>query len=66
MSDMLAYEAVQLKNLLAEEKAIKDKYISASEAVLDPQLKEKLQKCAAVHSSHVSVIEGLTGEANDR
>lgn len=66
MSDMLAYEAVQLKNLLADEKTIKDKYIKATESVSDPQLKEKLQKCAAVHSSHVSVIEGLTGEANDR
>lgn len=66
MSDMLAYEAVQLKKLLADEKTIKDKYIIAAESVSDPQLKEKLQKCAAVHSSHVSVIEGLTGEANDR
>ena len=66
MSDMLSYEAVQLKNLLADEKTIKDKYIKAAESVSDPQLKEKLQKCAAVHSSHVSVIEGLTGEANDR
>lgn len=66
MSDMLAYEAVQLKNLLTEEKTIKDKYIKASGSVSDPQLKEKLQKCAAVHSSHVSVIEGLIGETNDR
>ena len=56
MSDMLAYEAVQLKKLLADEKTIKDKYIKAAESVSDPQLKEKLQKCAAVHSSHVSVI----------
>ena len=46
MSDMLAYEAVQLKKLLADEKTIKDKYIKAAESV--------------------SVIEGLTGEANDR
>lgn len=66
MSDMLAYEAVQLKKLLSEEKAIKNKYITASESISDPQLKEKLQKCAAVHSSHVSVIEGLTGETNDQ
>lgn len=66
MSDMLSYEAVQLKKLLADEKTIKDKYIKAAESVSDPQLKEKLQKCAAVHGSHVSVIEGLTGEANDR
>ena len=66
MSDMLAYEAVQLKNLLADEKAIKDKYIKAAESVSDPQLKEKLHKCAAVHSSHVSGIERLTGESNDR
>ena len=27
MGDMLAYEALQLKNLLAEEKVIKEKYI---------------------------------------
>ena len=52
MSDMLSYEAVQLKKLLAEE-------------ISDPQLKEKLQKCAAVHGSHISVINGLTGEKND-
>lgn len=65
MSDMLAYEAVQLKNLLADEKTIKDKYIKAAESVSDPQLKEKLQKCAAVHGSHISVINGLTGENND-
>ncbi len=65
MSDMLAYEAVQLKNLLADEKTIKDKYIKAAESVSDPQLKEKLQKCAAVHGSHISVINGLTGEKND-
>lgn len=65
MSDMLAYEAVQLKKLLADEKSIKNKYIKASESVSDPQLKEKLQKCAAVHGSHISVINGLTGEKND-
>ena len=65
MSDMLAYEAVQLKNLLTDEKTIKDKYIKAAESVSDPQLKEKLQKCAAVHGSHISVINGLTGENND-
>ena len=57
MSDMLSYEAVQLKKLLAEEKDIRNRYIS--------QLKEKLQKCAAVHGSHISVINGLTGEKND-
>lgn len=65
MNDMLSYEAVQLKKLLNEEKNIHRKYISASEAVSDPQLKEKLQKCAAIHSSHISVINGLTGEKND-
>lgn len=65
MSDMLSYEAVQLKNLLTDEKTIKDKYIKAAESVSDPQLKEKLQKCAAVHGSHISVINGLTGENND-
>ena len=65
MSDMLSYEAVQLKKLLADEKTIKDKYIKAADSVSDPQLKEKLQKCAAVHGSHISVINGLTGEKND-
>lgn len=65
MSDMLSYEAVQLKKLLSEEKNIQRKYISAAEAVSDPQLKEKLQKCAAIHGSHISVINGLTGEKND-
>lgn len=64
MGDMLAYEALQLKNLLAEEKVIKEKYIKASAVVSDPQLKEKLQKCAALHSSHVSIIEKLTGETD--
>ena len=64
MSDMLSYEAVQLKKLLAEEKDIRNRYISAEE-ISDPQLKEKLQKCAAVHGSHISVINGLTGEKND-
>ena len=62
MSDMLSYEAVQLKKLLAEER---NRYISAAEEISDPQLKEKLQKCAAVHGSHISVINGLTGEKND-
>lgn len=61
MSDMLSYEAVQLKKLLAEEKDIRNRYISAAEEISDPQLKEKLQKCAAVHGSHISVINGLTG-----
>ena len=65
MSDMLAYEAVQLKKLLADEKTIKNKYIKAAESVSDPQRKEKLQKCAAVHGRHISVINGLTGEKND-
>ena len=65
MSDMLSYEAVQLKKLLAEEKDIRNRYITAAEANCDPQLKEKLQKCAAVHGSHISVINGLTGEKND-
>lgn len=65
MSDMLSYEAVQLKKLLAEEKDIRNRYISAAEETSDPQLKEKLQKCAAVHGSHISVINGLTGEKND-
>lgn len=65
MSDMLSYEAVQLKKLLAEEKDIRNRYISAAEEISDPQLKEKLQKCAAVHGSHISVINGLTGEKND-
>ena len=65
MSDMLSYEAVQLKKLLADEKTIKNKYIKEAESVSDPQLKEKLQKCAAVHGSHISVINGLTGEKND-
>lgn len=64
MSDMLSYEAVQLKKLLAEEKDIQNRYISAAEEISDPQLKEKLQKCAAVHGSHISVINGLTGEKN--
>lgn len=44
MSDMLSYEAVQLKKLLAEEKDIRNRYISAAEEISDPQLKEKLQK----------------------
>ena len=35
MGDMLAYEALQLKNLLAEEKVIKEKYIKASAVVSD-------------------------------
>lgn len=65
MSDMLSYEAVQLKKLLSEEKNIQRKYISVAKAVSDPQLKEKLQKCAAIHGSHISVINGLTGEKND-
>ena len=30
MSDMLSYEAVQLKKLLAEEKDIRNRYMSAS------------------------------------
>ena len=48
MSDMLSYEAVQLKKLLAEEKDIRNRYISAAEEISDPQLKEKLQKCEKV------------------
>ena len=51
--------------LLAEEKDIRNRYISVAEEISDPQLKEKLQKCAAVHGSHISVINGLTGEKND-
>lgn len=65
MSDMLSYEAVQLKKILNEEKNIQRKYIDAAESVSDPQLKEKLQKCAAVHGSHISVINGLMGAKND-
>ncbi|MFR2154656.1 MAG: hypothetical protein ACLS48_08490 [[Eubacterium] siraeum] len=64
MSDMLSYEAVQLKSCLRG-KDIQNRYISAAEEISDPQLKEKLQKCAAVHGSHISVINGLTGEKND-
>lgn len=62
MSDLLSYEALQLKKLLEEEQNIHNKYISAADTVSDPQLKEKLQKCAAIHSSHISVIKGITGE----
>lgn len=65
MSDMLSYEAVQLKKILNEEKNIQRKYIDTAEAVSDPQLKEKLQKCAAIHGSHISVINVLTGVKND-
>ena len=40
MSDMLSYEAVQLKKLLAEEKDIRNRYIYAAEEISDPQLKD--------------------------
>ena len=65
MSDMLSYEAVQLKKILNEEKNIQRKYIDTAESVSDTQLKEKFQKCAAIHGSHISVINGLMGAKND-
>ena len=54
MSDMLAYEAVQLKKLLADEKTIKDKYIKAAESVSDHSLKKSCRNvrlCTAVTSA---------------
>ena len=62
MGDMLTYEAVLLNKSLSDETKLKKQYIYYSEQTNDAQLKEKLQKCAAVHSGHISVLEGLLGK----
>ena len=59
MSDMLSYEAVQLKKLLAEEKDIRNRYISAAEEISDPQLKEKLQKCAHRNAPQYTAVTSV-------
>ncbi len=62
MSDMLSYEAVQLKKSCLPRKRIYETGIfppPKKYPILS--LRKKLQKCAAVHGSHISVINGLTG-----
>ena len=65
MRDMLTYEVVQLNKLHSEELKLKKQYIAYSEQTTDAQLKEKLQKCAAVHSGNISILEKLTGKTDE-
>lgn len=65
MGNMLTYEAVQLNRLYSEELKLKKQYIDYSEQTADAQLKEKLQKCAAVHSDNISILEKLTGKTDE-
>lgn len=65
MGDMLTYEAVQLSRLYSDELKLKKKYIAYSEQTADAQLKEKLQKCAAVHSGNLSILKKLTGKNDE-
>ena len=50
-------DLIQLSEIIKAEKKITEKYEKYSKTATDPQLREKLQKCAATHRNHYSLLE---------
>lgn len=55
-------ELVRLSEIIRKEKAMAESYTAQCENCVDPQLREKLQKCAAIHAGNSKAIEGMFKE----
>ncbi len=55
-------ELINLADIIKTERFLSEKYKQCSSGCEDPQLKEKLQKCAADHINHCNTLEKLLSE----
>ena len=55
-------ELIDLSDIIRTERFLSEKYKNCSEGCTDPQLKEKLQKCAADHIEHCCSLQKLFNE----
>ncbi len=55
-------ELIQLADILLCERNTVRRYSDGAKQVSDPQLKEKLQKCAAIHQNHCVILEKMFKE----
>ncbi len=49
-------ELIQLSDIIKSEKTLSSRYQQCSLAASDPALREKLEKCAATHKNHYSLL----------